>query len=247
MRPLLKRPAPPFLPAILLLAAAAAPVAAQNGAAAPVQPMGIWPLFLQSVDAFTVVLVLGSITAGAYIFRAIVEIRPGAILPQGPVRSIQEMIKAGRFGELRGWVERDNSFPSQVLRAAFEQSSTRESMREAAELAASEQVAAWFRKIEPLNVIGNLGPLVGLAGTVWGMILAFTTLGRAGGQADPAGLSLGISKALFHTLLGLCLAIPCLVVFGFYRSIIDRHCTRAMVTSAEMVEKIPAESETVVR
>ena len=151
------------------------------------------------------------------------------------------MIKAGRFGELRGWVDRDNSFPSLVLRAAFEQSANRESMREAAELAASEQVAGWFRKIEPLNVIGNLGPLVGLAGTVWGMILAFTTLGQAGGQAGPADLSLGISKALFHTLLGLCLAIPCLVVFGFYRSIIDRHCTRAMVVSAEMVEKIPAE------
>ena len=221
----------------------AAATLAQNGAPGPVQPVGIWPLFLQSFDAFTVVLILGSVTAGAFIFRALVEIRPGAILPRGAVRSINDMIKAGRFGELRGYVERDRSFPSLVLRAAFEQNATRESMREAAELAASEQVASWFRKIEPLNVIGNLGPLIGLAGTVWGMILAFTTLGQAGGQAGPADLSLGISKALFHTLLGLCLAIPCLVVFGFYRSVIDRHCTRAMVTSAEMVEKVPAEDE----
>jgi biopolymer transport protein ExbB len=235
---------PRFL-AILSTLAVAGRALAQGGAgaAAPVRPAGIWPLFLQSFDAFTVVLILGSVAAGAYIFRALVEIRPGAILPRGPVRSIEEMIKAGRFGELRGWVERDRSFPSMVLRAAFEQGATRESMREAAELAASEQVAGWFRKIEPLNVIGNLGPLVGLAGTVWGMILAFTTLGQAGGQAGPADLSLGISKALFHTLLGLCLAIPCLIVFGFYRSIIDRHCTRALVVSAEMVEKVPAEEE----
>lgn len=230
-----------LLAALVLCGLNLAPAAFAQETAGPVKPVGIWPLFLQSFDAFSVLLILGSITAGAFIFRALVEIRPGAILPRGPVRSIHDMIKAGRFGELRGWVERDSSFPSRVLRAAFEQNSTRESMREAAELAASEQVASWFRKIEPLNVIGNLGPLVGLAGTVWGMILAFTTLGQAGGQAGPADLSLGISKALFHTLLGLCLAIPCLVVFGFYRSIIDRHCTRAMVVSAEMVEKIPAE------
>jgi biopolymer transport protein ExbB len=201
-------------------------------------PPGIWQLFTQSFDLFTVVLILGSVIAGAYMFRALVEVRAGAILPSGVVRSINDMIKAGRFGELRGFVERDDSFPSIVLNAAMSHDSSKEAMREAAEMAASEQVAHWFRKIEPLNVIGNLGPLVGLAGTVWGMILAFTSLGQSGGQAGPADLSLGISKALFHTLLGLCLAIPCLLVFGFYRSIIDRHCTRAMVVSAEFVEKV---------
>jgi biopolymer transport protein ExbB len=231
---------PAFAAAWTLLCASLA--SAQGPAAAPAPP-GIWQLFSQSFDLFTVILITGSVIAGAYIFRALVEVRPGAILPGSRVRTINEMIKAGRFGELRGFVERDDSFPSAVLNAAFQQDSSRESMRDGAELAASEQVASWFRKIEPLNVIGNLGPLIGLAGTVWGMILAFTSLGQSGGQAGPADLSLGISKALFHTLLGLCLAIPCLVVFGFYRNIIDRHCTRAMVVSAEMVDKLPVGSK----
>ncbi|MBX3377130.1 MAG: MotA/TolQ/ExbB proton channel family protein [Phycisphaeraceae bacterium] len=202
---------------------------------------GIWPLFVQSFDFFTILLLAGSVAAGAYIFRAMVEVRPGAILPPDRTRAIQDMVKQGRFAELRGYVEKDGSFLSRVLAAAFAQGSSRDSMREGAEMAASEQVAGWFRRIEPLNVIGNLGPLVGLAGTVWGMILAFTTLGQAGGQAGPSDLSLGISKALFHTLLGLCLAIPCLLVFGFYRSIVDRHCTRAMVMAADLVEKLPVE------
>lgn len=202
---------------------------------------GIWPLFVQSFDFFTVILLAGSVAAGAFIFRCMIEVRPGAILPSDRIKAATDMIRQGRFGELKGYVERDRSFLSRVLTAALNQGGSRESMREAAELAASEQIAHWFRKIEPLNIIGNLGPLVGLAGTVWGMILAFTTLGQAGGQAGPSDLSLGISKALFHTLLGLCLAIPCLLVFGFYRSIIDRHCTRAMVLAAEMVEKLPEE------
>ncbi|HRJ50737.1 MAG TPA: MotA/TolQ/ExbB proton channel family protein, partial [Phycisphaerales bacterium] len=94
-----------------------------------------------------------------------------------------------------------------------------------------------------LNVIGNLGPLVGLAGTVWGMILAFTSLGDSGGQAGPSDLSLGISKALFHTLLGLCLAIPCLFVFGLYRSIVDRICTRGTVLCGRVVEQLPDQGD----
>lgn len=209
----------------------------------PAAPAGVWDLFVQSFDLFTIVLVSGSIAAGAYIFRAVVEVRPGAILPPARTRALADMIRDGRFHELRGYVEQDDSFLSAVLRAALRQGGTRAAMRQAAEMAASEQVAAWFRRIEPLNVIGNLGPLVGLAGTVWGMILAFTSLGQAGGQASPALLSLGISKALFHTLLGLCLAIPSLLVFGFYRNVIDRCCTRAMVLAAEMVEQLPAEPD----
>jgi biopolymer transport protein ExbB len=227
------------VPVVALAAAAAA-----QEAGAAVQPRGVWPLFMQSFDLFTVVLLLGSVTAGALIFRALVEVRPSAILPMGRARAMQDMVESGRVRELRGFVERDASMVARILSAALAQPSSRESMREAAEMAASEQVAAWFRKIEPLNVIGNLGPLVGLAGTVWGMILAFTTLGEAGGQAGPADLSLGISKALFHTLLGLCLAIPCLLIFGFYRAIIDRHATRAMVMASELVERLPVQDET---
>jgi biopolymer transport protein ExbB len=115
-------------------------------------------------------------------------------------------------------------------------------MREAAELAASEESASWFRKIDLLNVIGNLGPLVGLAGTVWGMILAFTSLGETGGQAGPAQLSLGISKALFHTLLGLCLAIPCLFAYGMLRNKLDKLCTRAIVVASEIVEYLSSKT-----
>jgi biopolymer transport protein ExbB len=143
-------------------------------------------------------------------------------------------------------VEEDDSLVAAAIRAALGRPASRATMREAAEMATSENIATWFRRIEPLNIIGNLAPLVGLAGTVWGMIIAFTSLGMAGGHAGPADLSLGISKALFHTLLGLCLAIPCLVVFGFYRGIIDRHCTRGMVIASELVEKLPAEDAAVV-
>ncbi len=229
---------------LLILAFVAAPAAAlaQGGDAA--QPTSLWGLFRQSFDLFSILLITGSIAAVAIITRCIMDIRESRILPPRSLEAIRGLIAAGRLGELREFVRRDASFPSVVLRAALphhrpdDPALGRAAMREAAEMAASEQSAAWFRRIEPLNVIGNLGPLVGLAGTVWGMILAFTELGVTGGQARPADLSLGISKALFHTLLGLCLATPCLLVFGFYRTIVDRICNRAMAISAEYVERL---------
>ncbi len=231
-------------PIVLLLTLTGTPSLAAGTGAASNGTAGLWPLFVQSFDLFSVVLLIGSVTAGAYVFRCLVEVRAGRIIPSRPIATMNDLLQASRVGELRNFVSRDGSFPALVVRAALSQSDKgREAMREAAELTASDLCARWFRKIEPLNVIGNLGPLVGLAGTVWGMILAFTTLGAAGGEAGPADLSLGISKALFHTLLGLCLAIPCLLVFGFYRSVIDALCTRAMVISSEMVEKLPAHDD----
>lgn len=201
--------------------------------------VGVWPLFWQSFDLFSVVLLAGSIVAVAVIVRCILDVRPGRILPKDRATALREVIDSRNWRELRHSVEHDRSFPGRVLAAALEaDSGSRTAFREAAELAAGEESAAWFRRIEPLNIIGNLGPLVGLAGTVWGMILAFTQLGESGGQASASDLSLGISKALFHTLLGLCLAIPCLLTFGFYRTMIDRVCTRALVESAELVERI---------
>ncbi len=74
------------------------------------------------------------------------------------------------------------------------------------ETAVGEQTADQFRKIEYLNIIGNLGPLLGLLGTVIGMIDAFLALNASGGNASPATLAFGISKALVHTMLGLLLA-----------------------------------------
>lgn len=201
----------------------------------------VWSLFLGSFDIFTVLLLLGSITGVTMIFLCAMEIRAARILPDLSVQRMRELAAGKKWDELRDFAGRDESFLGRTLRAAMPHlNADRTAMREAAELAASEESARWFRKIEVLNVIGNLGPLIGLAGTVWGMILAFTSLGESGGQAGPADLSLGISKALFHTLLGLCLAIPCLLVFGLYRGLVDRVCTRGMAVAAEIVEKLPA-------
>jgi biopolymer transport protein ExbB len=198
--------------------------------------VGVGELFMQSFDIFTILLVLGSIAAVAVIVKCVIDIRATNITPEESERQIRKMIADRNLAGLDAFAQRDVSFYGLVMRAATNTKGDRTAVRNASELAASEQCGRWFRAIEPLNVIGNLGPLLGLAGTVWGMVDAFVSLGQAGGQADPSRLSVGISKALFHTLLGLMVAIPALLAFGLYRTRVDRLCTRAMIVAGELVE-----------
>ncbi len=213
-------------------------------AAEPAPATGLWALFVQSFDIFTIVLLGGSVVAVAVIILCLVEVRRGRVLPQNTVERLGDLAKGGRWEDVRTTAQQSDSIVARIVLAAVEKKGAeRAVIRDAAELAASEESARWFRKVDLLNVIGNLGPLVGLAGTVWGMILAFTSLGDSGGKAGAEVLSLGISKALFHTLLGLCLAIPCLLVYGVYRGLIDRLCTRGIVIAGDIVERVPSSDE----
>jgi len=229
---------------LLLAAACVLPVPYTLAAQGEGREVAIWPLFVESFDLFSVALIAGSLAAVALIIRCVLDVRPGRIVPPPAVMRLESAVRGGDAGEVELLVRSDGSLPGVIVRAAMEaRGGGREAMREAAEMAASEECAKWFRRIEPLNVIGHLGPLLGLAGTVYGMVLAFASLGEFGGETTASDLSAGISKALFHTLLGLCLAIPCLLVFGMYRLVIDRACTRGMVIASGLVERLASMAE----
>ena len=224
--------------------ALAAPAIAQAESEARETTARLLPLFRQSLDVFTIVLVLGSLVGAMLITKALLEVRGARLVGARSARAMRDLAGAGNTEELHALVARESTIVSEAVGAALRSPrGSRGAMRETAELAASERVAQVMRGIDPINLIGNLAPLVGLAGTVWGMILAFTSLGATGGQADPTTLSVGISKALFHTLLGLVLAIPCLLAFGLLRGRADRLCTRALVIAGEILELLPERSE----
>jgi biopolymer transport protein ExbB len=81
-----------------------------------------------------------------------------------------------------------------------------------------EQSFCLLRRIEWCNIIANVAPMVGLFGTVFGMIRAFNLLGIAAGQPRPDQLAAAISVALITTFWGLLIAIPALVIHGVFRT-----------------------------
>ncbi len=201
----------------------------------PPTPPGLITLILQHIDAVFVTIALLSIAGLTLIIQGFIKNRRPVFLPEISINQMREMISQKRYKELLDYTETDPTFVSRAVNSALKRAPNFSSMKEAMETTVGEQTAEQFRKIEYLNIIGNLGPLLGLLGTVLGMIEAFSAVSAAKGQADVGQLSFGISTALCHTFLGLILAVPCLAAFGVLRTIVDRLTTQGALIAEELL------------
>jgi biopolymer transport protein ExbB len=207
------------------------------------QSTSVFSLIMANRDPVFFTIIGLSIWGLTLIIQGFLVNRPSVIMPPRTIETIRDMIAQRRFKELIDFTETDPSFVSRALNPALKRAPSFNSMKEAMETAVGEQTADQFRKIEYLNIIGNLGPLLGLLGTVIGMIDAFLALNASGGNASPATLAFGISKALVHTMLGLLLAVPCLAAFGILRTLVDKYTVRASLIAEELLLMIkPAEA-----
>lgn len=234
---------------MLLVAGAmlVAPAWAQE-AAAPApdssRRIGLLQLILDNLDFIFVIIILCSIIGLTLIIQGFIRNRASVFMPEATTEKIREMIINRQFKELIEFTETDPSFVSRALNPALKRAPSFSSMKEAMETSVAEQTADAFRRIEYLNILGNLGPLLGLLGTVLGMIKAFSEMQAAGGNAEPSILAGGISKALAHTFLGLFLAVPCLAAFGVLRTMVDRLTVRGALVAEDLLMMIkPAEAK----
>jgi biopolymer transport protein ExbB len=208
-----------------------------NGATetAKPKPAGLMTLILSHPDPVFFTIAGLSVWGLALIIQGFIKTRQNVFMPETSTNTIRDLITQRRYQELIDFTETDPSFVSKVLNPALKRAPSWLSMKETLETAVGEETAEQFRRIEYLNIIGNLGPLLGLLGTVLGMIEAFQAVATTGGQADVAALSGGISTALCHTFLGLFLAVPCLAAFGFYRTLVDRLTIRGSLAAEELL------------
>jgi biopolymer transport protein ExbB len=201
-------------------------------------------LILEELDFVTVTIFILSIVSVTFIVRGFLQARQAVVAPPATVERIREMITNRQYQELLAFTETDPSFISKSINPALRRAPNYSAMKDAMEIAVGEETADAFRRIEILNVIGNLGPLLGLLGTVLGMIESFDAMNRAGGSANPALLAGGIATALAHTFLGLFLAIPTLAAFGILRTMVDRLTARAALVAEELLNLMKPGSET---
>ena len=224
---------------------AAPAAAATDPGATPAEPKpaGLIQLILSNLDPVFWTIAILSVTGLTLIIQGFIKTRQAVLIPPESTNTIREMIEQRRFRELVDFTENDPSFVSKALNPALKRAPSFPAMKEAMETAVGEQTAEQFRKIEYLNILGNLGPLLGLLGTVLGMIEAFSVMKAKGGATTPADLAGGVSIALCHTFLGLFLAIPCLAAFGILRTMVDRLTIRGALVAEELLLMIkPAES-----
>ena len=167
-------------------------------------------LFLVSIGLVTLIVLLA------------MDLRMGVAVPPAFVDDFTDLVNKRQFKQSFELCKNDSSFLARVMTAGMGRLQYGiEDAREATFNMVESVRAGKDQLINYLGTIGTLGPMLGLVGTVFGMILSFMELSR-GGRPDPAKLANGISHALVVTLLGIAIAVPAIFCHAFFRNRLTR-------------------------
>ena len=234
--------AAPDLPAADPADAAAQPVAAESGDAesGDADDSGeskksdnylMW-MFRSLGWFFSVVFALLSMTMVALIVINIVNLRRSEIVPEALVEDFGKLIDEKRFQEAYECAKDNESLLGQALSTGL---ARMPSGYEKASQAMQDVTQAESMRLEHqlgyLALIGNLAPMIGLFGTVVGMIASFQAIASGGAAPSPQKLAEGIATALFTTELGLAIALPALAAYDILKNRLARFILDVAVVS----------------
>jgi biopolymer transport protein ExbB len=151
-------------------------------------------------------------------------------------RRISDLIRKGNINFAINACRKNYSPISQIILAALlKYGGSREEIKEAIEDTATQEVSVLERNLPILATVGNIAPLLGLLGTVFGMIKGFQVI-SAMGVGNPEALAGAISEALLTTAFGLSVAIPTIVAYNYLIHRVDRQIKEMESTSVEILE-----------
>jgi biopolymer transport protein ExbB len=178
--------------------------------------------------------------AGAGVYFAVdcgITIRPVRIMPQVLLDAVAGAMAEGDVLKALKCCDDEPGPLANVLSAGFSHVEEGfEVIEDAIATAASLETEKMMQKITWLSVVANLAPMLGLLGTVQGMIAAFGTL--ASGAPDIGSLALNISQALFTTAAGLTIAVPCVAFYYVYRNSANKIVLRMEALTMESIKDL---------
>ena len=178
--------------------------------------------YLKSGGPVMVPLLLASVVAVATFFERMWSLRRERLVPKGLSAEITELIRQNRWGDaLTACRKRDVPVARLAELAVQYRHEPRERIKERIEEVGRREVAEMERGIPVLGTIASIGTLLGLLGTVGGMILTFQVIGTGKGDADVSQMAGGIAQALVTTFGGLCVAIPSTVAYRYLLARVD--------------------------
>jgi len=191
-----------------------------------------------------------SIVAMAFVIYFTVILRREQLIPSRFVAGIQTLLREGKLTEARAACHANPSAIAAVLEAALDytlRSGNRPDsglLREIVEGEGARQASLLQNQTHYLQDIGVLTPMIGLLGTVWGMLKAFRVVANDMARAKPLDLADGISLALITTIAGLCVAIPSMAAYFFFRSRASRLIADLEVTTARLLQDLEGKIRT---
>jgi len=165
-------------------------------------------------------IILLSIVAVALMIEHFMTIREKNLLPPGLADEVAKNLNEGKWNDAAKLCRDDPSVLGIVLTAGLKECEIGwDSVEKAVEDAVAEQAARLYRKTEYLSLIGNIAPMIGLLGTVVGLLIAFYDMASLEGYQQRAGdLAGGIYLALITTVEGLLVAIPSLSAYAIFNN-----------------------------
>jgi biopolymer transport protein ExbB len=180
-------------------------------------------------------IVITSVTMVTFMIQLALQLRNDVVAPPALIESLRSAVFSGNYQEAWEICRANKAYIARVLGSVLERMGRG---KEATELALIEygqrEAQVYKTKNSYLSVIGVIAPMIGLLGTVIGMMGAFAVLGSSG-VSDPRALALSIGEVLMATASGLFLAIPAFIAYYYFRNVqatvllyADSHLSRLM-------------------
>ncbi|MGH8854177.1 MAG: MotA/TolQ/ExbB proton channel family protein [Telluria sp.] len=188
-----------------------------------------WPIWL---------LLIASIVAVALIVERLIYLRREKILPKQLLDEVTRVYRAGKVTpDVVDKLEHNSPLGTVLAAALRNVDAPRDVMKESIEEAGRGVAQGLERFLTTLGTIASLAPLMGLFGTVVGMIEIFGAQSPTGGN-NPAQLAHGISVALYNTGFGLAIAMPALVFYRHFRALVDSFVVEMELQAVKFVDVV---------
>ncbi|HTI49714.1 MAG TPA: MotA/TolQ/ExbB proton channel family protein [Planctomycetaceae bacterium] len=187
------------------------------------------------------VLLVLSLYFVATVVRMFMELRPEIAAPPALIEECEALLKNKDYLAVYKRLKNDPSFFATVLSAGMTElphglSESRETM----DRVGDALVVEMERKISMLAVLGSLGPMIGLLGTLKGMIASFSVIALSDTQLKASQVAGGISEALVLTFEGVGLSVPAIYFFAVFRNRVSSISTSTMLVADEFVRRLNA-------
>lgn len=186
-----------------------------------------------------------SFTLLVFTFERAISLRGGRVIPSPFVKRFLHQLESGQLDKEQALLicAENNSPVSRIFAAAAKKWARPSVEMEQSIMDAGERAANELRRfIRVFNGLATVSPLLGLLGTVFGIIRAFNDIAVSDAMGRMELLSTGISEALFTTAMGLSVAIPAVCLYMYFTSCVDRLVMRFDALGQEVVGMISAEA-----
>ena len=183
-------------------------------------------------------IIFCSIVSLAIIVERFYSLRREAVVPKHLLaETINKLKTVGASQDLMSATEKSSPLGQVFVAGLKNLENSKEAMKEAIEEAGLEVAQEMERYLTTLGTIATMAPLLGLLGTIIGMIEIFG-VSTSTGVADPAQLAHGISIALYNAAFGIIVAVPSLVFYRHFRSTVDSLIVQMEIQAVKLVEMI---------